>query len=225
MTREWAGVVDRRRSTDGPGAAPSSGSSTAIVGTVRQLRDNELFVRIVELDPELILPYLLSRRGRSQDADPRAHRRRDRRGPGRPARSATGNPVAIARGAAARRPRLRALRAHDGRRRASPRHELDAELGHPPHPDARAMTATRITPGLAGAPDRGRPGRHRPRRHRRRRRARRGHPRACRCSRSTPTTSPSAPRAGPPSWCTAGCATSPTARSASPTRAPSSAAS
>ena len=26
----------------------------------------QLFVRIVELDPELILPYLFSRRGRSQ---------------------------------------------------------------------------------------------------------------------------------------------------------------
>ena len=39
----------------------------AILGTVRQLRHNELFVRIVELDPELILPYLFSRRGRSQD--------------------------------------------------------------------------------------------------------------------------------------------------------------
>src|SRR5690606_23968878 len=38
-----------------------------VVGTVRTLRDNELFVRIVELDPELILPYLFSRRGRSQD--------------------------------------------------------------------------------------------------------------------------------------------------------------
>ena len=34
---------------------------------MRALRDNELFVRIIELDPELILPYLLSRRGRSQD--------------------------------------------------------------------------------------------------------------------------------------------------------------
>jgi hypothetical protein len=38
-----------------------------IVGAARALRDNELFVRIVELDPELILPYLFSRRGRSQD--------------------------------------------------------------------------------------------------------------------------------------------------------------
>ena len=35
---------------------------------MRALRENELFVRIVELDPELLLPYLLSRRGRSQQA-------------------------------------------------------------------------------------------------------------------------------------------------------------
>ena len=34
---------------------------------VRRLRDNELFVRIVDLDPELILPYPSARRGRSQD--------------------------------------------------------------------------------------------------------------------------------------------------------------
>jgi hypothetical protein len=38
------------------------------VGTVRTLRENELFLRIVELDPELLLPYLLTRRGRSQQA-------------------------------------------------------------------------------------------------------------------------------------------------------------
>src|SRR6188474_1750151 len=43
MTREWGGAVQR-------------------------LRENELFLRIVDLDPELILPYLFSRRGRSQDA-------------------------------------------------------------------------------------------------------------------------------------------------------------
>ena len=66
MTREWAGVVTDQVAgqDDGP---PSTGSPTAIVGTVRTLRDNELFVRIVELDPELILPYLFSRRGRSQE--------------------------------------------------------------------------------------------------------------------------------------------------------------
>jgi len=66
MTREWAGVVTERV------AAAGSTSSLrrlvdGIVGAAQMLRDNELFVRIVELDPELILPYLFSRRGRSQD--------------------------------------------------------------------------------------------------------------------------------------------------------------
>ena len=50
-------------------------------------------------------------------------------------------------------------------------------------------------------------------------------PAASSCWRSTPTTSPSAPRAGRASWSTAACATSRPARSGSPTRAPSSAAS
>ena len=67
MTREWTGVVETA-----VGGQDSDGSAVerlvgGIVGTVRALRDNELFVRIIELDPELILPYLLSRRGRSQD--------------------------------------------------------------------------------------------------------------------------------------------------------------
>jgi AcrR family transcriptional regulator len=64
MTREWAGVVTEQVTADGPAVRRIT---DAIVGTVRQLRKNELFVRIVELDPELILPYLFSRRGRSQD--------------------------------------------------------------------------------------------------------------------------------------------------------------
>ncbi len=64
MTREWGEVV---------AAQPAVGSSAAeiadgLVSTVRSLRENELFVRIVELDPELLLPYLLARRGRSQEA-------------------------------------------------------------------------------------------------------------------------------------------------------------
>ena len=64
MTREWAGVVTEHVTEDGPAIARIT---AGIVGSVRQLRRNELFVRIVELDPELILPYLFSRRGRSQD--------------------------------------------------------------------------------------------------------------------------------------------------------------
>ncbi|WP_028653706.1 TetR/AcrR family transcriptional regulator [Nocardioides halotolerans] len=64
MTREWAGVVTGQVTQDGPAIGRIT---DAILGTVRQLRHNELFVRIVELDAELILPYLFSRRGRSQD--------------------------------------------------------------------------------------------------------------------------------------------------------------
>jgi AcrR family transcriptional regulator len=66
MTREWTAVVADAQVSD---AAPTpEGLATALVAAVRALRDNELFVRIVELDPDLLLPYLLSRRGRSQEA-------------------------------------------------------------------------------------------------------------------------------------------------------------
>jgi AcrR family transcriptional regulator len=67
MTREWTALV-----TSAGIAEAGHGVADRIVGsavrTVRLLRENELFVRIVELDPELLLPYLLSRRGRSQQA-------------------------------------------------------------------------------------------------------------------------------------------------------------
>ena len=68
MTREWSTVV--KAIVGGPGAAesPVDRLVATLVEGVRALRENELFVRIVELDPELLLPYLLSRRGRSQDA-------------------------------------------------------------------------------------------------------------------------------------------------------------
>src|SRR3954469_20209983 len=64
MTREWAGVVNDPVTAGGPAIERIT---DGIVGTVQQLRRNELFVRIVELDPQLILPYLFSRRGRSQE--------------------------------------------------------------------------------------------------------------------------------------------------------------
>jgi AcrR family transcriptional regulator len=67
MTREWGAVVAAAANVP-----DQAGTVERIVGTavraVRALRDNELFVRIVELDPELLLPYLLNRRGRSQQA-------------------------------------------------------------------------------------------------------------------------------------------------------------
>ncbi len=65
MTREWAGVAAGSRADD---AAPTSLEklADASVHLVRALRENELFVRIVALDAELLLPYLLDRPGRAQ---------------------------------------------------------------------------------------------------------------------------------------------------------------
>ena len=96
MTREWAGVVTTQVQAEE--ARPALDRIVAgIAGTVRMLRQNELFVRIVELDPELILPYLFSRRGRSQDLilaiTAEAIADGQKRGEIR-----QGNPVAIARG-------------------------------------------------------------------------------------------------------------------------------
>jgi AcrR family transcriptional regulator len=68
MTREWGGVVAATVADEDPDAPTAERLVSDVVGTVRALRENELFLRIVELDPELLLPYLLSRRGRSQDA-------------------------------------------------------------------------------------------------------------------------------------------------------------
>jgi AcrR family transcriptional regulator len=78
MTREWADVV-ARAVADADAALGGSAAAAApavaadrivaeVVATTRALRENELFLRIVELDPQLLLPYLLTRRGRSQEA-------------------------------------------------------------------------------------------------------------------------------------------------------------
>ena len=93
MTREWAGVVTDHVSDGGPAIERIT---EGIVGTVRQLRRNELFVRIVELDPELIVPYLFSRRGRSQELILELTREAIADGQ-RTGEVRKGNPVAIAR--------------------------------------------------------------------------------------------------------------------------------
>jgi AcrR family transcriptional regulator len=63
MTREWAGLVDLEVRSANHRERLVGG----IVGTIRALRANELFTRIVELDPQMVLPYLLERPGRSQE--------------------------------------------------------------------------------------------------------------------------------------------------------------
>ena len=66
MTREWGGVVAEVASAEA-GLAPVERLSEGVSRTVAALRSNDLLRKIVEVDPELLLPYLLQRRGRSQD--------------------------------------------------------------------------------------------------------------------------------------------------------------
>lgn len=62
MTREWVGLVR----VDTTGETAGDRLVRSVVATVRAVRANPLFSRVVELDPELLLPYLLERAGRSQ---------------------------------------------------------------------------------------------------------------------------------------------------------------
>lgn len=82
MTREWSRAVGPAAETGsdaGPEADPGTGPgavierdpldriSTGVVAAVQAVRSNELLRRIIDVDPQLLLPYLLDRRGRSQD--------------------------------------------------------------------------------------------------------------------------------------------------------------
>jgi AcrR family transcriptional regulator len=72
MTREWGTVVERAAGGDGDHGAQAQEStrgriSRGLVATVQALRDNPLLRRIIDVDPEVLLPYLLDRRGRSQE--------------------------------------------------------------------------------------------------------------------------------------------------------------
>ncbi|CAN5610243.1 TetR/AcrR family transcriptional regulator [soil metagenome] len=96
MTREWAGVVLAAVADEDVDQPAVERLVSTVVTTVRVLRDNELFVRIGEFDPELILPYLLSRRGRSQDLVLDVTEREIAEGQAR-GEIRTGNPTAIAR--------------------------------------------------------------------------------------------------------------------------------
>ena len=60
MTREWSGLVDTHDGT------PLERLAGGVASAVTALRGNELFAKIVHVDPELLLPYLLDRRGRTQ---------------------------------------------------------------------------------------------------------------------------------------------------------------
>ncbi|MCO5986093.1 TetR/AcrR family transcriptional regulator [Actinoallomurus spadix] len=67
MTREWAAVV-ARVIPPGDGAPVRPQAVEALVAGVAALREHPLFHKILEVDPEVLLPYLLQRRGTTQDA-------------------------------------------------------------------------------------------------------------------------------------------------------------
>ncbi|MET9803062.1 TetR/AcrR family transcriptional regulator [Streptomyces sp. NPDC006368] len=68
MTREWIGLAVTTMSTTDPGAPTRRRLVDGLVAGVRAFRDHPLFRKIVDVDPELLLPYVLDRRGASQDA-------------------------------------------------------------------------------------------------------------------------------------------------------------
>lgn len=65
MTREWAPFVAAAAGGD---LTSASQFASIVVDTVTALRSDELFQRILDVDPDLLLPYLIERRGRTQEA-------------------------------------------------------------------------------------------------------------------------------------------------------------
>ncbi len=66
MTREWVQLAAAA------GASPERFGpreiAESIVRTITAIRENDLFQKIVTVDPEFLLPYLLVRRGRTHDS-------------------------------------------------------------------------------------------------------------------------------------------------------------
>ena len=71
MTREWGHVVEGASVEGAVTSEQAAGVldriADGIVATVQALRANALLRRIVDVDPDVLLPYLLDRRGRSQE--------------------------------------------------------------------------------------------------------------------------------------------------------------
>ncbi|MEV6946614.1 TetR/AcrR family transcriptional regulator [Streptomyces sp. NPDC051172] len=68
MTREWVDVATRAIPERRPQADARSLLVEGLVAGVESFRAHPLFRKIVDVDPELLLPYVLDRRGASQIA-------------------------------------------------------------------------------------------------------------------------------------------------------------
>jgi AcrR family transcriptional regulator len=67
MTREWSNLAVTAAAEAAGGTARERIVDTMVRG-VRSLRRHPMFRRVIELDPEVLLPYLVDRRGSVQDA-------------------------------------------------------------------------------------------------------------------------------------------------------------
>ncbi|MFB7509477.1 TetR/AcrR family transcriptional regulator [Streptomyces broussonetiae] len=68
MTREWIDVATRAIPEPGAGADTRTRIVDGLVTGVEAFRAHPLFRKIVDVDPEMLLPYVLDRRGASQEA-------------------------------------------------------------------------------------------------------------------------------------------------------------
>ncbi|MGW5281842.1 TetR/AcrR family transcriptional regulator [Streptomyces collinus] len=68
MTREWIDVASRAIPAPSPGTDSRARIVAGLVAGVAAFREHPLFRKIVDVDPELLLPYVLDRRGASQEA-------------------------------------------------------------------------------------------------------------------------------------------------------------
>ncbi|MGW2485798.1 TetR/AcrR family transcriptional regulator [Streptomyces sp. NPDC001606] len=68
MTREWIDVATRAIPEPGACAHTRARIVDGMVAGVEAFRAHPLFRKIVDVDPELLLPYVLDRRGTSQEA-------------------------------------------------------------------------------------------------------------------------------------------------------------
>ena len=66
LVREWSGLLVDSGLAGDPSGTTREQLARGIAGMVRALRGNALFLRIIELDPELLHPYLFERIGRNQ---------------------------------------------------------------------------------------------------------------------------------------------------------------
>ncbi|MFI6932004.1 TetR/AcrR family transcriptional regulator [Streptomyces sp. NPDC050287] len=68
MTREWVDVATRAMPEGRPGTDARTLIVDGLVAGVEAFRAHPLFRKIIDVDPELLLPYVLDRRGASQAA-------------------------------------------------------------------------------------------------------------------------------------------------------------